>query len=132
MSAVAKMHHTDFIVGGEKTRLFRVPESAAHAVLHSLERYEIKIENTNENEADDEDLVDADEIFLGLYAETSKAATLLRGYRGRDKVTQTDLAKKLGTSQSSVASMEHGRRPISKKMAKKLAEIFDTKYQSFL
>ncbi len=130
MSAVAKMHHTDFIVGGDKMRLFRVPESTAHAVLHSLERYEIRIDNANGD--DDEELVDAGEIFSELYAETSKAATLLRGYRGRDKLSQADLAKKLGTSQSSVASMEHGRRPISIKMAKKLAEIFDTKYQSFL
>jgi DNA-binding XRE family transcriptional regulator len=131
MSAVAKMHHTDFVVGGETTRLFRVPEQMANIVLHSLERYEIKINLPDIVDADEE-LIDAEEAFAGLYAETSRGATLLRGYRGRDNFTQAQLAEKLGTSQSSVASMEKGKRPVSIRMAKKLAKIFDANYQNFL
>lgn len=128
MSVAARMHHTDFVVGGHITRIFRVPEQLADKVLHSLERYEISLKVEN----DDEELIDAEEIFSDLYAKTSKGATLLRGYRGRDNLTQAQLAQKLGTSQSSVASMEQGRRPISINMAKKLAKIFDSQYQSFL
>ena len=131
MSAVAKMHHTDFVVGGETTRVFRVPESVAHMVLHSLERYEIPL-GPQEDFDDDDELMDADEAFVHLYKETSKGATLLRGFRERDNLTQAQLAKLLGTSQSSVASMENAKRPISVRMSKKLAKIFDTDYQPFL
>lgn len=131
MSVVAKMHHTDFVVGGEITRIFRVPEPVAHLVLHSLERYEIPL-GTKEEIDQDEEYIDAEEVFVHLYKETSKGATLLRGYRARDNLTQAQLAKMLGTSQSSVASMEKANRAISIRMAKKLAKIFDSDYRAFL
>jgi len=39
-------------------------------------------------------------------------------------LTQTQLARKLGTSQSAVAEMELAKRPVGIKMAKKLEKLF--------
>jgi DNA-binding XRE family transcriptional regulator len=76
--------------------------------------------------------VPADEVFADLYKDTSKPATVLRGFRARDEMTQAELAGKLGTNQANVAKMESGARPIGKEMAKKLAAIFKTDYRVFL
>jgi DNA-binding XRE family transcriptional regulator len=77
-------------------------------------------------------LVPADEVFADLYAKTTKPATVLRGLRIRDELTQAELAKMLGTEQSNIAKMETGTRSIGKDMAKRLAEIFKTDYRVFL
>jgi DNA-binding XRE family transcriptional regulator len=59
-------------------------------------------------------------------------AKVLRGFRGRDNMTQLELAEKLGIHQNRVSEMESGKRPVSVKMAKQLAAIFDTSYKAFL
>lgn len=50
----------------------------------------------------------------------------------RDQLTQTALAKKLGTTQSAIAEMEKGHRKIGIKMAKRIAQFFDTDYKEFI
>ena len=80
----------------------------------------------------DNELIDAENAFADLHKKYSKAGSLLQGFRLRDDLTQTQLAKKLGTSQPAVAAMESGDRPIGKAVAKKLAKIFDTDYRNFL
>jgi DNA-binding XRE family transcriptional regulator len=59
-------------------------------------------------------------------------AKVLRGFRGRDEMTQLELSERLGIAQNRVSEMESGKRTISVKMAKQLAEIFDTSYKVFL
>ena len=56
----------------------------------------------------------------------------LRLFRYRDNLTQAALGKKLGIPAQHVSGMETGRRTISPRMARKLGEIFGTKYQNFL
>lgn len=56
----------------------------------------------------------------------------LKGLRLREGYTQAELGKLIGVSQNNISSMEHGKRPISKNMAKKLAELFKTDYRLFL
>jgi len=57
---------------------------------------------------------------------------ILRGFRGRDDMTQMVLAEKLGISQNRVSDMESGKRPISRRMAEKLGIIFEVPYKAFL
>lgn len=57
---------------------------------------------------------------------------MLRGARKKDGLNQIELAKRLGIAQYNLSKMENGERPIGKKMAKKLAEIFNTDYRIFL
>lgn len=57
---------------------------------------------------------------------------MLRAHRNSADMTQKDLAKVLGETQSHISDMEHGRRLISKAMAKKLGKIFKCDYRRFL
>jgi DNA-binding XRE family transcriptional regulator len=78
-------------------------------------------------DADGEEWVTADEVFPD-----ESPAMALRGLRGREDITQAELAARLGVSQNVISEMESGKRPISVKMAKKLGEEFDLPYKAFL
>ena len=123
MSAVAKTRLTEISFGKRKAQIFLVPTSKAHGILKLIEEYRVN---------NDDELVDAQDSFKDLNDKYTKAGALLQGFRLRDDLTQTQLAKKLGTSQPSVAAMESGDRTIGKNTAKKLAKIFDTDYRNFL
>jgi DNA-binding XRE family transcriptional regulator len=83
-----------------------------------------KVRRINE---EGEEVLSAKEVFP-----EGNPAMLMRGYRGKLDMTQKDLAEKLGISQNRVSDMESGKRPISRDMAVKLGELFDTPYKSFL
>jgi DNA-binding XRE family transcriptional regulator len=72
-------------------------------------------------------LLSVEEVFSDM-----SPAKVLRGFRGRDDMKQGELAEKLGIAHTRVSEMENGKRPISVKMAKQLAKIFDTSYKAFL
>jgi DNA-binding XRE family transcriptional regulator len=74
-----------------------------------------------------EELYTFEEIFPNAHP-----GMILRGFRGRDEMTQKELAEKLNIASTRVSEMESGSRPISIKMAKQLAEIFETSYKVFL
>jgi len=76
---------------------------------------------------DGEEWVSADEVFPD-----GSPAMALRGLRGREGLTQVELAARLGISQNAISEMESGKRPISQKMAKRLGEEFDLSYKCFL
>lgn len=56
----------------------------------------------------------------------------LKGLRLREGYTQARLGELIGISPNNISAMEHGRRPISKTVAKLLGEIFEVNYQRFL
>ena len=74
-----------------------------------------------------EELYTFEEIFPEAHP-----GMILRGCRSRDEMTQKELAEKLGIAPTRVSEMESGSRPISVKMAKQIAEIFETSYKAFL
>ena len=63
------------------------------------------------------------------YTETGLA---VRGARHKAGLTQAKLAEKLGVLPHHISEMEYGKRPISKKMAHKLAEVLEVNYKVFL
>ncbi len=71
--------------------------------------------------------IPASEVFLD-----ESPATLLRGLRGKEDITQIELAEKLGITQTMVSDMESGKRAISIKMAKRIEEVFNVSYKIFL
>ena len=77
--------------------------------------------------ADGEELVDAAEVFPD-----GSPAMALRGLRGKEGITQEELAQKLGIRQNMVSDMESGKRSISVKMAKRIAETFNISYKLFV
>lgn len=74
-----------------------------------------------------EEVVSADEVFPD-----GCPAMALRGLRGKEEMTQAELAARLGVSQNAISEMESGKRPISTKMAKRLGEEFNLPYKVFL
>ena len=74
-----------------------------------------------------EEVVSADEVFPD-----GCPAMALRGLRGKEDLTQAELAARLGVSQNAISEMESGKRPISTKMAKRLGEEFNIPYKVFL
>jgi ribosome-binding protein aMBF1 (putative translation factor) len=61
-----------------------------------------------------------------------EAAVALRGARKREALTQKQLADLLGIKQAHISAMEHGKRPIGKEMARRLATILRVNYLVFL
>jgi len=72
------------------------------------------------------------ELFKDEIKKYSEVGISLRGLRYREGFSQKQLAKKLNISQHYISKMEHGKRPIGKKMAQKLAKILKTDYRMFL
>jgi DNA-binding XRE family transcriptional regulator len=56
----------------------------------------------------------------------------LKAYRLREELTQKELAKASGISQSNISAMEKGRRPIGLNIAKKLAKILNCEYKKLV
>ena len=64
---------------------------------------------------------------------TMTPGTYMKIYRENRKMTQTELGKILGgLPRQHVSNMENGVRPISKKIAMKLAKAFDVSVEKFI
>jgi DNA-binding XRE family transcriptional regulator len=77
-------------------------------------------------EAEDETLP-LEEVFPDLHQ-----GSAIRGLRLREGLTQEQLAGLLGVKRTNLSEMENGKRPIGKKMAKRLAQVLKTNYKVFL
>jgi len=62
----------------------------------------------------------------------SEQGLALRGARYREGLTQKALAKLCGISQDNLSRMEHGKRTIGVKLAKKLGKVLNIDYHLFL
>lgn len=76
--------------------------------------------------------IPADEVIRDICGDLPEWAVCLRGLRYREDLTQTSLGKLLGIPQTNISQMERGKRPIGKKTAKRLADLFHTDYHLFL
>jgi ribosome-binding protein aMBF1 (putative translation factor) len=56
----------------------------------------------------------------------------LRGARGKEGLTQKELAQKTGIPQSHISSMENGRMTIGRERARRLAKVLRVDYRIFL
>jgi ribosome-binding protein aMBF1 (putative translation factor) len=72
------------------------------------------------------------EVMEELQPAEPVAAGILRGARDKAGMTQAKLADATGIPQRHISEMEHGKRPIGKENAKKLAAALDTDYRVFL
>ncbi len=65
-------------------------------------------------------------------AKYTEVGAMVRAGRHKAGLTQKRLANKLEILPHHVSEIEHGKRPISKKMAHKLGKVFDLDYRVFL
>ena len=78
-------------------------------------------------QGDDEDLLTWEEAFPEL-----GPGDILQGARDRERLSQTELAAKIGVKPHHISEMEKGKRSIGKDMAKRLARALNTGYKVFL
>lgn len=79
-----------------------------------------------------EDSIPWREASKDLIAKYTETGMLVRGGRHKAGLTQKELAQKIGVLPHHISEMEHGKRPIGKKMAQKLGQIFNVDYRIFL
>ena len=73
-----------------------------------------------------------DEVLREMCGDLPRWAIALRGLRAREGLTQITIGNLLGIPQGNISQMEHGKRPIGKAIAKRLADLFKTDYRLFL
>jgi len=56
----------------------------------------------------------------------------IRGGRGKEGLTQKQLADLTGIAQHHISEMENGKRPIGKETAEKVAAVLNIDYRVFL
>jgi predicted transcriptional regulator len=105
-----------------------VPSNKAELVKEAIE----KILNLagmplQDSEEDNGKLCSIEEVFPDFHI-----GHALRGLRSREELTQKQLAEMVGIKPSHISEMEHGKRPIGKVMAKRLAKALRTDYKVFL
>ena len=64
--------------------------------------------------------------------DAERPGRMLRAARMREALSQIQLAQLTGIPQRHISEMEHGKRPIGKDRAKKLAEVLKVDYHIFL
>jgi DNA-binding XRE family transcriptional regulator len=59
-------------------------------------------------------------------------AMVLRGFRGKNEMTQAEFAGRIGITQHHVSEMENGKRSITIEMAKRIGRAFNVSHKLFL
>jgi ribosome-binding protein aMBF1 (putative translation factor) len=124
MPALMKKPLTRITVLGSKVESFLVPEEKLKVVTQMLQKCAVKHEES----------VPWRQVFekSESFKKYGEAGTIIRGGRAKEGFTQQELANKLGITQGDLSKMEHSKRPIGKKMAKKLAKVLRIDYRVFL
>lgn len=95
---------------------------SAHTKMHPIKHSRVG----------EEDSIPWREAAKDLIAKYTETGMLIRGGRHKAGLTQKELAKKIGVLPHHISEMEHGKRPVGKKMAQKFGEIFNVDYRVFL
>jgi DNA-binding XRE family transcriptional regulator len=66
------------------------------------------------------------------FADEPEYCVALRGARGKENMTQAELAQLTGIPQAHISKMENGKMSIGKERAKRLAEALNISYRVFL
>ena len=114
MLAVVKTPHTDLRIKGF------IPRPVLK-VLKTEYGKSLQVKT----DKDDENLVDFFETdFYKDFKKRMTPGDYVRMYRENMNLTQVALGEKVGMSRSYICDVEHGRRAISKDIAKKLSKLF--------
>jgi hypothetical protein len=72
------------------------------------------------------------EVLNELRPDDSIPSAILRGSRVKEELTQVRLSEMTGIPRRHISEMEHGKRPIGKETARKLAMAMNCDYRVFL
>lgn len=111
----------------KKNRMFLVPKYKAQGLISLIEEFEID-SKINENKID----TNTTDIFSNLNQKYSKPGAILRGARLKEGLSQKKLAEQMKIPPNHISEMEHGKRPIGKKMSQRFSKILKINYKVFL
>ena len=113
-------------------RVFRIEGDIPSSMINFVEK-EYGKTNISIKSNDNDELVDPFEMdFFKEFKKEETPGSNMRFYRKLIGMTQKELASKLDTSVQAVSHMENNLRPISRKTARKLADIFDVSVARFI
>ncbi len=72
------------------------------------------------------------EVIAELRPDDAIPSAILRGSRVKEELTQVQLSEMTGIPRRHISEMEHGKRPIGKETARKLAKALECDYRVFL
>jgi hypothetical protein len=72
------------------------------------------------------------EVFAELRPDDAIPSAILRGSRVKEELTQVQLSELTGIPRRHLSEMEHGKRPMGKETAKRLAKALKCDYRVFL
>ena len=122
MLAVVKKPHTEFMIQGQ------IPEKYIRMLKNDFGSDLVIEDDDGEEDFTDVTLTD-------WYKKMKKEETpgeILRFYRKLNGFTQPELAEKLGITKQRVSNMEHNLKPISRRMAYRLAGLFGIRAGRFI
>lgn len=90
----------------------------------------LKVKDITEWELEEKDFYTIEEVFPEMA--WNSGGVSIRGGRGKEGLTQKQLAELTGIAQHHISEMENGKRPIGKETAKKLAVALNVDYRVFL
>lgn len=127
MSAHTRKHHTReypceviLTIPGKGKRHSYIPQKAVKQIESVLSQYQ------------DNDSIDWCIIAKDRIDKYKQAGLVLRGARGRENMSQKELARLSGVSQENISRIENGKRSVGKKVAQKLAKVLKFDYTLLL
>jgi len=72
------------------------------------------------------------EVIDRLRPDDNIPSAILRGSRVKEDLTQVQLSEMTGIPRRHISEMEHGKRPVGKETARKLAKALNCDYRIFL
>jgi DNA-binding XRE family transcriptional regulator len=90
----------------------------------------LKVQDISEWDLEEKDSYAVEEVFPEMA--WNSGGVSIRGGRGKEGLTQKQLAELTGISQHHISEMENGKRPIGKETARRLAAALKVDYRVFL
>lgn len=124
MQALTKKHPT------EKQVEVRFKGTLAKVTKLRRMAQALKVKDVTEWQLEEKDFYSIEELSPELT--WNSGGVSIRGARGKEGLTQKQLAELTGIAQHHISEMENGKRPIGKETAKKLAAALNIDYRVFL
>ncbi len=103
---------------------FSIPSKEAKAILSLVKSINKSYSNS--------ETVSSDKVYKDNFGRIPKSATFLKGARGKENMSQSELSKKTGIPVTTVSKYENGDREISEGQAKKLGKALNINFKVFL
>jgi DNA-binding XRE family transcriptional regulator len=124
MPALTKKHLT------EKQVEVRFRGTPANVIKLRRLAQSLNVKDLTEWQLEEKELYSIEELSPELTWNSGGVA--IRGARGKEGLTQKQLAELTGIAQHHISEMENGKRPIGKETARKLASALNIDYRVFL